>query len=462
MSDVLQVFRAVDAALGARLALDWLLLLAQVSMLGAIAISEIRRATDRNLIALLVVGALLVLVQGQEWWVLAKLETASYVQHLYQLITLDGDRLANLSVTLAVGAFAVVYLVNRRRPAPEPDGRSKAPAAATERVPYVLLSCWTLAAAALLLASSGGLAELVGAPNRIEAGQAGELMGLGVAKLPLLDAVACGRRPRPYALVLFGLVIALTLLKSRFLAIFVLLQLAVIWNYRRAELSRRWLAPLAATGALMLVGFGLYRDLVSYFPAGTPLDSLTIQRFSAERTAGGLADWFYGLNVEGFAGFAGIVTYTLLNGTIAHDYGLSTLRFVTQLLPNSWRTDPGLPFMGISQTLEHAYPYHGSVVSPGFELAFGHFGLIGVVALGGVLGYLCRRFHGSLQTGHGDRLLAGLLSVQPLQIVRGTFVTVLVFGLGDIVGLRLYRAMAEIEAGATAPRSLPAPRRARP
>ena len=62
------------------------------------------------------------------------------------------------------------------------------------------------------------------------------------------------------------------------------------------------------------------------------------------------------------------------------------MSFVTQLLPNAWRTDPSLPFLSMSQVLQDAYPYQGSVVRPGFELAYGHFGLPGMIALGALLG----------------------------------------------------------------------------
>jgi hypothetical protein len=465
VNDALQVLDSLDRALDRRLALDWLLLLAQIAILLAVAAAEIRRTGRRNLVVILVVATLLLLVQGQAWWVFTKLETSSSMQQLYQLITEGGARLANLYLTLAMAAFAAVYLVTRRRRQAAESGQDQADgqvhAPARQATPYVLVGCWTLASAGLLLATLGGPSDLLGQLGRMAAGQAGALMALGLGKFPLYDAVASGRRPGPYALALFAVVFVATLFSSRFLALFLLVQLAVIWNYRRTELPRGWLLGLAAGGAAILVGFGLFRDLIAIFPSGTPLDGLTVAQFRTQRTSEGLGDWFFGLNVEGFTGLAGILTFTQLNGGLGHDFGLSSLRFATQLLPNAWRTDPSLPFMGVSQSLEQAYPYHGSVVAPGFELAYGHFGLLGVVSLGGLLGYLSSRVHQAMRSTRVDPLLVGLLSVQLLQLVRGTFVTVLVFGLADVIGLRLYRAMAAIETGAAvpAPHKSPSPLR---
>src|SRR5437764_4941756 len=95
---------------------------------------------------------------------------------------------------------------------------------------------------ALLLTTLGGASEVVGQIGHIVGGQAAALMALAVGKLPLLDAVAARRRPGPFHLALFAVVLLVTMLSSRFLALFMLLQVGMVWNYRRAETGRRWLA----------------------------------------------------------------------------------------------------------------------------------------------------------------------------------------------------------------------------
>lgn len=454
MSAALQLLQAIDAGLGTRLAPDWLLLAAQFAVLVAVAVIELARSRNRNLVAILVAGTLIVLVLGQDWWVLAQLQTSSYVQQLFHLITLDGARLANLYLALATAAFTVAYVLNRNG-ATVTSSVVAGESQASRPIPYILATLWTLGASALVLVTSGGLAHAVSHPGELVAGQAGALMALTLGKLPLLDAVASRRQLRLPEAALFLLVLSLTVLNSRFLAVFLLVQLAVVWNYRRKELSPARLLPLAAGVVLILIVFGVYRDMVSYFPAGTPLDALTIETFLTQRAATGLTGWFYAWNVEGFTGLAGILTFTLHNGSLAHDFGLSILSFPLHLIPNGLRVAPSLPFMDISRALQQAYPYRQSIVAPGFELAYGGFGLPGVLALGGLLGWLCRHGHRAAQSARGDPLLACLLSVQLLQMVRGTFVTVLVFGIAEIVTLRLYRAMAAVEgsraARATAP-----------
>src|SRR5437870_13859744 len=106
-------------------------------MLLAVAVSEIRRPRNRNLVAILVVATLLLLVQGQAWWIFTKLETASHVQQLFQLITADGARLANLYLALAVTAFTVLYFAASRRRRAATDSRPPV-AVATGQTPYVL------------------------------------------------------------------------------------------------------------------------------------------------------------------------------------------------------------------------------------------------------------------------------------------------------------------------------------
>jgi hypothetical protein len=90
--EALQFLQAIDAGLGTRLAPDWLLLAAQFAVLVAVAVVELARSRNRNLVAILVAGTLMVLVQGQDWWVLAHLQTSSYVRQLLHVVTLDGSR----------------------------------------------------------------------------------------------------------------------------------------------------------------------------------------------------------------------------------------------------------------------------------------------------------------------------------------------------------------------------------
>jgi hypothetical protein len=254
--------------------------------------------------------------------------------------------------------------------------------------------------------------------------------------------MAAHRKPPPIALVTFGVTFLLTVLNSRFLALFVVLQVAIIANYCVAELRRVLLAGGAGLAGLVLVGYGLFRDFESYPGTANPFDVIGFMRFYAARSAEGPLTWFYSFNVEGFAGLAGILTREMRGGGVQHDFGASTASIFTQLIPHSIRTDPNLPFLTLSRFFESLYPYQGgSIVRPGLELAYAHFGIAGILALGILLGWLVVWLHRAMRAVEKDRLLIGVLSVQVLLLIRGTFVDAIFFGLGDLVILIAYRQM---------------------
>jgi hypothetical protein len=444
-ADVLQLFDQVNGAVGMDLAVDRVLLAVQFVVLAGIIAAELARPRDRCLHALIVAVAMLLLVQGQAWWTFDKLGEASYVQQLYHLITRDGARLANLYLAIATCVLGAAYLLARRgvpaRPARQPDPADPAAPAAA---PYLLVTLWTALASALLLVIAGGPVEALRHPGVSLAGQTVALLAVSLGKLPLLEAVTSRRRPNPYDVALFLWVLLLLLLNSRFLALFAVCQLVLLWDWRR-QLPRALLLASAAFGAFIIFGYGLYRDLGNTIPTGTPLDDLSIASFAREHAPNGIADWFYTRNVEGFTGPAGIVSFALLNGGLSHDYGAWELDVVTHLVPNTWRTDPDLPFLGVDQFLTSVYPYDGSVVRPGFELAYGHLGLLGMLLLGLVLGVLPLLLHNRMRASR-DPMPVGLLSVQVAQLIRGSVGGAMFYGLADLVGLWVYRRLAVVEA----------------
>jgi len=443
-SYLLQLLDQVNGAVGVDMAVDRALLAAQILILIGIIAAELLRPRDRCLPALIVAVAMLLLVQGQAWWTFDELSGASYVQQLYHLITRDGARLANLYLTLATCALGAAYVLARRgaTPAAAPDPDPTDPAAP----PYVLVTIWTMTASALLLLIAGGPLEVLRHPGMSIAGQAVALLAVSLGKLPLLEAVARRRRPNPYDVALFLWVMLLLLLNSRFLALFAVGQLVLAWD-RWRQLPRALMLACAGFAALVIFGYGLYRDLGNSTPTGTPLDNLSIASFVNEHAQNGIVDWFYARNVEGFSGPAGMLSFAMLDGGLSHDYGLWELDAVTHLVPNAWRNDPDLPFLGLDRLLTSAYPYDGSVVRPGFELAYGHLGLPGMLLLGALLGALPRRLH-TWMRARRDPLPAALLSVQIAQLVRASIGGALFYGFADLVGLWVYRRLPAVGPGA--------------
>jgi hypothetical protein len=424
---------------GIPLFVDWSLLAAQCAVLLFFIVRGAAKQRDRNLYALLVPLTLLLLVQGQAWWVLARLQYASYLVQLNHVITRDGARLANLYLSAAMLFFLLGYTIASR----VQPGSAAAPLklAAQRHTPRTVVAVLTALGAAGVFALAGGAQGALENPGRAIAGQTFLLVIVGIGKMPALADLSAGKRPSKYSVALIVVTFAVTLLNSRFLALFVAAQAGILAHYCWKPLRRRMLTAGAVVGVMVLIGFGLYRDFAAVSTVERVPLANGVQGFLEYRAPTGIVDWFYSLNVEGFAGFAGIVTADeQLPGGIRQDYGISSLSFVTHMFPNSVRTDPASPIKSVNDYLDSVYPYNGSVVPPGFELAFGGFGILGVLLLGGLLGYGMKALDRGLRlrSASGKALLFGVVSVQILQVIRGTFAGAIFFGLADAVLTGIY------------------------
>lgn len=438
---ILRFFDGIDSALGTKLIVDWTLLVAQCGLLLFLIIREASKKSERNLFTILVALTLLLLVQGQAWWTLARVQNAAYTQQLYNVISRDGARLANLYAAFAMALFLIGRAVARRLRPTQRVGRPSS--AEAGRIPYTFVAVVTTLGAAAAIASAGGLSRALQSPGQQLAGQSLLLIAVGMGKMPTMSLLSRGHRPTVPALALAALTVLVTLFNSRFLMLFVLTQFIIVSHYCRRPVRRITLGVAAAVGVAVLLLFGLYRDFNAVRSSDPTIGSAGA--FLSQRAPLGVVDWFYSYNVEGFTGFAGIVTYDqAVPGGISHDYGISTLSVLPHLLPNAVRTDPALPFKGVYDYLTSAYPYHSSIVSPGFEMAYAGFGLIGVLILGFLLGYASVRLDSAMRSRHaaGNALLLGVVSVQILQVIRGTFANAIFFGLADVVLVAVFQGLA--------------------
>src|SRR5207247_1377864 len=106
----------------------------------------------------------------------------------------------------------------------------------------------------------------------------------------------------------------------------------ILLNYCWREISRRTMLALIGALFLIFIVFGLYREFNNRLAAQGGFNPDALQAVLGNQLVPGIADWFYGLNVEGFGGLAGILTQEDYDGGLDHDYGLSTLRVVLQFV----------------------------------------------------------------------------------------------------------------------------------
>jgi oligosaccharide repeat unit polymerase len=257
-----------------------------------------------------------------------------------------------------------------------------------------------------------------------------------LGKIPSLHNIALDKKNNWLAGSLFLFVTLIFLFNSRFLTVFVLLQMIILFHYCRREISKTILLSSAAICFLIIIVFGLYRDLGSSVNI-SEVDNI-YSALSAHVDQRNIWDWFYGINIEGFTGLAGLLTFEAGRGGISHDLGISNISVIFQFIPSSLRFSETLPFNDMREFFGSMYPGTGSIVSSGMENSYAHFGLLGVIGLGILLGYLMQWLHVQMLNQKTNRLLIALISVHALQLIRGSFYNALFFGLSEVIVLFIF------------------------
>ncbi len=426
--------------------LDWFFLSLQIVALGTIILREMFRRQRRNLYAILIPATLLILVQGQAWWMLDKFEANALTefQHLYQTISIQGVRLANLYVSLCILCLAITYgYLSSVRKRVLPDSVNALQRPAKLSVHHLLVATLVLSFALMIIHISGGVISAITNPGlTFVHGLVFFLMLLWLGKLPVLNNLAVARRNNWLDMFLFLSVIVVFLFNSRFLVSFIFIQLILLYNYCRREIRRKTYVEAGIILFSIFFFFGIYRHYIpQYEMIQQELSAgFIIELFSVKN----LIEWFYGLNVEGFAGFAGLLTYEAYQGGIDYDFGLSSFSALFQFLPSSLRFSENFLFKDLREFFFSVYPYSGSVIPSGMENAYANFGLAGVLGLGILLGYLMHWLHQQMLNPRADRLLIALLSVHSLQLIRGSFYLVIFFVLSEIIILTAYRVILRL------------------
>ena len=422
---------------------DFIWIYLHISILLFVIVREYSRSYQRNLFAILISGTFLVLVSGQAWWMLSRFEEngENGMMHLYQYISLPAARLANFYVGLAVTFFAVFYFIKgkRRKKIRFPVQYVNRSRPISQRA-YIFLFVWVIVVSINLTMSAGGLIASLSAPGLNYAyGVTMHLILLSVGKLPLFYKIVYRGEIRKPDVILFLIVIFFTLLNARLNVGLILLQLVILVSYCRQEIPRKVLLLVPAFAVVIFIVFGLYREFASRQSGVIAQDELIAFVINfADFTM--VLNWFYAMNVEGFAGLAGVLTYDHAIGGISFDFGASNISFVTQFIPGALRTDPSLPLSQFSEFLRSVYPYQeGSIIRPGIEIAYSNFWVVGIILFGALLGYSAQFFHVAMLRTNSATLVIGLISVQSLHLIRGPISNALFFGISDLIMLLFFK-----------------------
>jgi len=414
---------------------------------------EYIRPIQRNLFAIVFCGGFLTLVSGQDWWMLSRFDENGIqeMMHLRQTISLSGVRMANFYTGIAVASYGFTFrLYEKRRVISRVDPFLKKQRIRLNSISYFFLYCWVITVGMFLINSAGGVMEMITNPGLNQTyGVTMFLIFISAGKFPLMHKITSNQTIQSVDIGLFLIVFILVLFNARLNVSLILLQLLFLINYCRYQISRRLLllAPLLTFQIFII--FGLYREFSAHAEGIFSQELLTDFFVSYVEDLETTLDWFYAANVEAFAGLAGILTFEENVGGIYYDFGLSNLSFIAQFLPGSLRNDSGLPFLKFNEEILAIYPYRdGSLIPSGLEMAYGNFGLLGIIIFGVVLGYLTQFFHSSMLNINSDRFKKGVLSVQMLHAIRGPFSNVIFFALSDFIMLMFYRTVLSVFRGA--------------
>ena len=372
------------------MAIDWAWLCFQVALLLSVVFWELLKKRHRNLFAILIPITMLVLIQGQAIWLFAQFESSNQyiIAHLYNTISIDGARLANFYIGIGVVGYVVAYVLSTLL---RVRTNNNIPSHLRPRLPtYLLVAVWVLIASIFLINQVGGIKALLEQPGRLVAGQTVFLLAIGLGKMPIMNKIAFHEKINIFDVIFGVFTFLIILFNSRFLAMFIVLQLFIVSNYCWAEVKRSTLLYVGIIAVAIFIFFGLYRDYAARYGT-TGVQWLQIWLNNPQDI--NVFDWFYRANVEGFTGVAGVLSHEMWYGSLNNDFGFSELSVVLLYLPNAIRTDPNLPFAGLGQFLNGMYPYTASVVPSSVELAYGHFGLLGILGFCALLGFLTRYLH---------------------------------------------------------------------
>jgi hypothetical protein len=417
---------------------DWLLLLIEGAVLLMLIVKELGRSASRNLVSLMLFLGLLVIVTGQQWYILNMFEGYREVYVFENRITREGFHLASLWVTATVVVVACCHTF--ASPAP-----LRLPRPLARGWPDTIDS-WAFAAAlaafgfVLLCIAHRGIRSQLTELGSNTGGIALALSVVGFAKYPYLHRVAFSRKPMRRELLLLIGACLLMVINSRGFALTVILQLFVICAYKGRGGASGFIARCAIVGFMIVVVYGSLRDFVHwrYASGAVALNEVyeigPMREFFVDRHFDFV--WlFYEHSVGVFSGFAGILSYDLSHG-VQHDWGLSTLVLLPHLTPYGVRTGV---LRGLDEWLSAAYPYRGSVVPGGFEASFAHFGFAGIVVYSLMLGLAPTVVEMRFLRPDRDQLKWGLLAPYIFTFVMCDVSMAAFFVIVELASLSIFR-----------------------
>jgi hypothetical protein len=201
------------------LMIDWLWLYVQVLLLVWVGFREFIRPHGRNVYAIALVGATLVLVHGQMWWMFSEFtkQDTVVISHLRKTINLHGARLANVYIGLSVLCFFITYMILSHRKSSVPVNMPiYDKSVAISKLNGFLLSVWVLFFGIVAVNCLGGFKTILTKPGQFFGhGATMFLVLVHVGRLQLLDKISRMQKIIMIDILLFGSIVIFQLFNGR-------------------------------------------------------------------------------------------------------------------------------------------------------------------------------------------------------------------------------------------------------
>lgn len=397
-----------------------------------------RRGT-KNVVAIFLFLAHLILVEGQALYVLSDLaETSEPVFYADNVIRLRSFTLANITLTASVIVICISYHLAGKKS--RLARAAKWPELHETLFSYITVVSVMSAACYALIQKLGGFRSFYYSMGTMVGGQVLLMIAVSFGKLPLLHKTASGMKPKGMDWLLFGVAMSLIMLNSRGIALLMVLQYVVVMYFSRRTNGGtvRVFLRVAVAGFLIVMVYGAVRDfvtprgtfegLVDYYFVGSGTDRLKVLT---------MGDLFYRFMTSAFTGLAGILN-TYLESGVDHDFGITNLSLLTHLVPYGLRT---AVLSDLDDWIISLSRVSGSVVPGGYEIWFVHLGFPGILLFSILLGTLPQWLHGRLVAVGADRLKYGILAVHVLNLLLTPLWTMTFWLLADLCLLFTYRVV---------------------
>jgi len=413
----------------------WLLL--HTSLLVSIGLREFLKPYGRNIYMFALTVAMLVLVNGQAWWVFSQFSDSqtSIIYHINKTISADGAKLANFYLGLSIIVLCVTYRVmekkafkNEFNSTPLLKGEKSVNAISNS-----ILVLWALFFSYIAFDIMGGVSEVITHPGQFMGNGATVFLVLvHVARLQFLKSIAKNQQPQMVERLLFVFVIIFQLFNGRGWMLFFVFQLLIVYNYSKKEITRKTSVLFFLLFLFVIFIFGMYRHFTSLADPVTLNEYISYYFFSDNPI-----NWFYSTSLESFTGLAGILTYKDTH-LIVHDFGISNLTFWMKLIPYQVRLDPTFPFVQLNQFILSMYPYPDSITKSGYESFYAHFGVFGILSLGFLFSYCANKFHLGMISNNSNKFKIAIYSSYLLLLLYGNLFFIFFYATTETIGLIIF------------------------